>query len=237
MKKSFCLQLFLIFTILNCSKQINNNEKLPVPVTLIPASSDTSRFERGIGPIPEYDGIRLEWIPADDDDVIGYRLFRSREKDGPYSLIAGQTELAQPDSFYIDGPLELDVRYYYYMTAVDYRGNSSYPSDTLNYMLIEKAIHLTPQGSTTETRPVFSWEPVVIEQAYVIRLRDFSNNIIWIYKMQSTYSNREYLAFNIDGSAADDSLTPGRQVQWRVDVISARDHCGSKSPWVTLVIQ
>lgn len=204
---------------------------------MIPAVSDTSRVERGIGAIPEYDGIRLEWIPSEDDEVTGYRLFGSRNKDGPYNLIAGQTVLARTDSFYVDGPLPLNVRYYYYMTAVDYRGNSSFPSDTLNYMLIEKAIHLTPQGVITNTRPVFSWEPVVIEQAYVVRLRDFSENIIWIYRMQSTYINREYLAFNVDGSASVDSLAPGRQVQWRVDVVSAREYCGSKSPWVTLIIE
>lgn len=230
---SFFLLFGVIFTIFHCTKGVNTIERRPPPVILVPSVPDTCRVERGMDAVPEEDAIRVEWIPSSDELVDTYEVYRAIEEKGSYNVIA-----AVSDSFFIDRSVSLNSRYFYYVLAVSDEGVKSEPSDTLNYMLIEKAKNLLPKSSATSCRPVFSWEDPNGEYAYIVRLVDVaSQKYVWLSVVPSTYSARESVAFNEDQSATVDSLSSGSYYTWRVDVVSSKDHCGSESQWVTFRVQ
>lgn len=238
----FFLLFGLIFTIFNCTKQVNTVDRQPSSVFLIPGVDDTCRVERGIDAVPEGNVIRIEWIPSSEEEVTGYEIYRGvDDKTGPYNLIAGLTVLTVTDSFFVDGPVSLNKRYYYYILAVTYDDDKSAPSDTLDYQLIQKAANLLPRGETNDSRPDFSWEdPNSPPKAYyVVRLVEVaSGDIIWISLVPSSYNpNRETVLFNGDGTATADSLFSSIDYQWRVDIRGSEDHSGSESNWVALRLQ
>ena len=231
----FFLLFGLIFTIFNCTKQTSEVDVKPTVVVLIPSVSDTCRVERGIDAVPESDAIRIEWIPSEDEEVAGYEIYRSIEqRSGPYDVIAGPRVLTASDSFFVDDLLQLDKRHYYYILASTFDGDKSAPSDTLDYMLIQKAIDLLPDAEVFNAKPEFSWVDPNREDAYIIRLMDVAADAyVWISSpIQSTYDPREYVTFNVDSSSSVDSLVTGAEYIWRVDVVSSKAHCGSESEWV-----
>jgi len=234
---SFFLLFGLIFTIFNCTKRATTGGIRPSPVVLIPGTADTCFAEKGLDAVPERDAIRIEWIPSSEDAVTGYELYRSSEKEGPYSLIA---RLVITDSFFVDLGVSLYQRYYYYIEAVTDEGLKSDPSDTLDYKLIKKATGLDPVGKASNPRPVFSWEnpDPYAAPCYIIRLIEAaSGRYIWLHVVPSHYNKRESVDFNIDGSAVLDSLAKGVDYQWRVDIRGPEEHCGSESNWVAFRVQ
>ena len=235
---SFFLLFGLIFTIFNCTKRATTGGIKPSPVVLIPGTADTCFAKKGLGPVPDRDAIRVEWIPSSEDEVTGYELYRSPNKEGPYSLIA---RLVVTDSFFVDPGVSLYQRYYYYIEAVTDEGLKSDPSDTLDYRLIEKATGLDPVGEISNPRPMFSWKNPDRHAApcYIIRLVEVaSRKYIWLHVVPSSYSGeRESVLFNRDGSAVLDSLARGVSYQWRVDIRGSEDNCGSESNWVTFKVQ
>jgi hypothetical protein len=233
----FSLLFGLIFTIFHCTEEITVESFQPSPVVLIPGVADTCRVEKGMDAIPEADAIRLEWIPSSEEEVSGYAIYRGDEEGNSYNLVTVQSV---PDSSFEDESVSLDTRYHYYVRAVTDEGTTSVPSDTLNYMLIEKAIRLMPMGTTDSPRPDFSWEdPNTPPKAYyVVRLVEVaSGHIVWISMVPSSYSNRETAPFNADGTASTDSLVTGVAYQWRVDVVGSEDCSGSESSWVTFTVE
>lgn len=231
----FFLLFGLIFTIFNCTKQTNEVAVKPTAVVLIPSVSDTCRVERGIDAVPESDAIRIEWIPSPEDEVAGYEIYRSIEQRiGPYDMIAGPRVLTESDSFFVDDLLQVDKRHYYYILASTHDGDKSAPSDTLDYMLIQKAIDLTPRVEVVNTKPDFSWKDPNTEYSYIIRLMDVAaDEYVWISSpILSTYNPTEIVPFNVDSSSTVDSLVTGVEYIWRVDVVSSKAHCGSESEWV-----
>lgn len=240
-KRNYFFLLFgLIFTIFNCNKQTNEVDIQPTAVVLIPWVSDTCRVERGIDAVPESDAIRIEWIPSPEEEVAGYEIYRSIEQRiGPYDLIAGSRVLTASDSFFVDGSVQVDKRHYYYILAVTYEGVQSAPSDTLDYMLIQKAIDILPDAEVFDTKPEFSWRDPNGEASYIIRLMDVAaDEYVWISsRIQSTYSDRETVPYNVDSTATLDSLLLGIEYIWRVDVVSSKTHCGSESEWVSFTVR
>jgi len=233
----FPLLFGLIFTIFNCTEEINTGGIQPSSVTLVPGVADTCRVESGIDAIPEADAIRLEWIPSAEEEVTDYAIYRSDDEGGPYNLIA---IASVPDSVFEDSAVSLDTRYYYYVRAMGGEGMMSESSDTLDYMLIEKAVRLIPGGETNDSRPHLSWEdPNSPPKAYyVIRVVEVaSGDIIWISLVPSSYSDRETVLFNGDGTATTDSLISSIDYQWRVDIIGSEDNSGSESNWNTITVK
>jgi len=235
---SFFLLFGLIFTIFNCTKRATTGGIKPSPVVLIPGVADTCFAKKGLDTVPDRDAIRVEWIPSSEDEVTGYELYRSSEKGGAYSLIA---RLVVTDSFFVDVGVSLYQRYYYYIEAVTDEGLKSDPSDTLDYKLIKKATGLDPNPTgEADSRPVFSWEnpDPYAAPCYIIRLVEVaSGKYIWLHVVPSSYSERESVLFNVNGSAVLDSLVRGVYYQWRVDIRGPEDHCGSESNWVTFRVQ
>ena len=234
---SFFLLLGLIFTIFNCTKRASTGCIKPSPVVLIPGTADTCFAEKGLDAVPEWDAIRIEWIPSTENEVTGYELYRSSKKKGLYTLVA---RLVVSDSFFVDFGVSLYQRYYYYIVAVTDEGLKSDPSDTLDYELIKKATGLDPVGKISNSIPIFSWEnpDPYAAPCYIIRLVEVaSSKYIWFHVVPSHYSKRESVVFNVDGSAVVDSLAKGVDYQWRVDIRGPEDHCGSESNWVTFSVE
>jgi hypothetical protein len=231
---SFFLLLYTQFAILECSKSVDVQHPVPVPVVFIPWSPDTCRSERGIDALPEKDAIQIEWIPSEESTVQAYGIYRSTDVVRPFSMI----DLVRiPDSVYVDESVSVGVRYFYFIRAVTREGMWSDPSDTLNYKLLEKASGLMPNG-VSEAKPVFSWEDPNREAFYILRvLDDPSDSLIWISRFSSQYSgHREQIDFNADGSARVDYFQSGMRIRWRVDVESAQENCGSESRWVVFEV-
>jgi hypothetical protein len=76
---------------------------------------------------PDTDGIILSWNPSGDSLLAGYDVYRSDSLDGDY-LYAGST---LGFARYVDGGLESEESYFYYVCARDSMGNISESSDTL----------------------------------------------------------------------------------------------------------
>jgi len=206
----------------------------PDKVHLLPGLPDTSRVEGGIDAVPEGNMIRLEWLPSPEEEVVFYEIFRAHSRSEPFVLIA---KVAVPDTSYQDGDVAFYEKNYYYVTSLTDEDDRSDPSDTLEYTLVPKVIHLAPSGTILETRPVFSWDEQN-EHNYVIRLLESSSmKPVWIATVSSQYQDRVSVPFNSDGLAALDSLERGKDYQWRVDVSRPEAFIGSESEWSQFQIQ
>lgn len=233
----FFLLLGLIFAIFSCTKQVNTIKNRPLPVMLVPGVQDTSEIEKGIDAIPEGDKIRIEWKASPEIEVRDYRIYRSVEREKSYLFIS---ELSIPDTTFEDEAI-VGQRYYYYIQAVTDENIESFPSDTLDYKLIHKAVNITPKGTTIYPQPELSWKDpnIPTEAYYVIRfVKATSGEIMWISVVPSSYSgDREGVIFNSDGFASIDFLQPGIDYQWRVDIIGSESHSGSESGWLPIRLQ
>ncbi len=202
---------------------------------MIPATADTSRIEKGIDAIPEKDAIRIEWIPSSDERVTQYEIYRTIDAIGAKFVKIAM--IAEPDSFYEDSVPLVGVRYLYTVLAVNDEDLRSETSDTLNYLLLRKAINLQPTGIQSDTKPVFTWGDPNQAHEYIIRLlENASNRVIWISVVQADYGNLvQSVKYNSDQKAAYPALLSGLEYRWRVDVRGSTG--GSESNWATLRIQ
>lgn len=71
----------------------------------------------------------------------------------------------------MDADVKPEVRYFYFMTAIDQRGREGPPSDTVDYMLVPKAFNLHCTATLT---PVFRWHINTYPSQYVLKLFDLS---------------------------------------------------------------
>lgn len=73
------------------------------------------------------------FFPANpEDDVVGYKIYRSTDPDLPPSQWEPMTVEPQEETTYRDDRVESGKRYHYYITAIDRFGNVSNPSDVVN---------------------------------------------------------------------------------------------------------
>lgn len=242
LKYSFFLIFILVFLNFQCSPEGEKLGEKPSPVVMIEGVSDTSPAEKGIDAVPEGNGIQIEWIPSSDPYVIGYELFRSDKRYESYRLVADVDVLKKRDSVYVDilDASMLNTRFYYYIYAISDTEVKSDASDTLSYMLIEKAMDLSPQGNISESKPEFSWKDPNNPQkaAYVIRLKEALNDdLIWIEWVPSNYEDTQTVEYNSSGGADLDSLLTGMDYLWRVDIIGTEENSGSESQWHFIHIQ
>ncbi|MBN2280146.1 MAG: hypothetical protein JXQ65_06175 [Candidatus Marinimicrobia bacterium] len=212
-------------------------------------SQPEDSIETGIDAEPLEHRIFMEWHPVHNADLEGYKIFRAEIKDildpdekEVYSLLTKINIYHNPeyDSLYYDEDVTLHHLYRYFIRSYDYDGNMSEPSDTIEYILINKADLLYPvEGKVVSTTPEFRWRNTSITNEIVIRLEKYPvNNVVWITR----FNNPDYTEgvaekkYNFDGSAQVEELTPGQKYRWRVDCISstnidATDLEGSESVW------
>lgn len=231
--KLLFLMLLYCLLILQCTEKIDGDERIPPTPLLFAAPPDTALFERGIDAIPDFDGIQLDWYAGDITDIAGFTIYRHAAGETQYKKL---TTADSRDSSFIDlNAVQVGVRYHYFMRSVSYDGVESAPSDTVNYMLLSKALHLFNSLSRT---PTFQWQVSDYPDQYVLKLFDLlSNEKVWFAVVRSDYTNQdEEVAFNFDGKALD-SLSTGRSYRWRVDIIGAASNSGSESNWKQFTVE
>lgn len=218
----FCIMVALFC---HCHKKATDSSPYVQPPRFVPAAADTVEIEAGIDAVPESDAIFLQWYK--NSQYHGFRLSRRAQDEKVFSVIA---ELSQSDSSYLD-PVTINVRYYYYLQACDEEDHWSEPSDTVNYLLLPKAIAL----NIVFTTPMeFSWKIKGINPPrFIVRLYDeASDELIWLSKVASSYQGgEEKIKYNWDGKAKLERLISGKRYRWRVDCLDNTPNTGSESNW------
>lgn len=208
-----------------CSDQSTNPAQRPAAPRFVPAVPDTAAAEAGIDAIPEEDAIFLQW--RREEALSAFHLFRNREGEKSYELIAQLT--ARDTSFY--DRVATNSRCWYYLRGVDESGALTAPSDTVDYLLLDKATDLQVAGHDTLR---FSWSIGLRRPAsYVIRLKgEELGDWIWIGTVAPGFQGtRESVRFNQDGRARQPQLQKGVRYLWRLDCVGAAPHSGSESAW------
>ena len=233
MKNYVCIIIFLSFLIIlaNCSNDVNEPRPGPNPPTLWPAFADSAMVEKGIDAVPEANWIKLDWSISDKRNTKELNLYRLEGEEKNFSLIK---TLSYKDSTWIDNSVELYHRYFYYLRAIDRKGNLGAPSDTVDYMLLNKAQQLSV---TSGVKPKFLWviiNPRELSQ-YIIKVFTMSGEKVWFATVTTDFDGTEEAIFNFDNSAKQDSLSKNEQYVWRIDIVGIDPHSGSESEYRQLI--
>jgi len=226
-----------IFAILACSKKINQSSLKPPKVKLVAAVADTSRIEQGIDAVPTLDAIRIEWYASEDERVKGYEIYRWRENIGINFVKLATT--MESDTAFEDLIPNTNTTYYYYVLAVNDEDLKSESSDTVKYMLLQKATGLRPVGEIENTKPLFTWNDANQANEYIIRVQESTTGaIVWVSVVQADYGNMtQSIRYNADQKAWPSELQTGKEYQWRIDVRGQNLSSGSESKWVGIKIR
>ncbi len=241
------LCLFLIIS--GCQNTTEGDNEPPPQVQLISKSPDSALVETGIdaqdpetGIDPSKNGIYLEWHPLQINDLRSYRVYRRAvDTTGNFSLIA---EIAQSfgstDTSFLDTNVELQIIYYYYVTAEDEDGLESDPSRLDHYTLLPKPNLVTPTGRQDfQGRFAWTFSPNYVPLNFIFRLdRVVGEEYLPLeVKLLETIGNNQPdqdWGVNQVGIAA---LTPG-VYRWRIDVRTLRDdRLGAESEWGFFVVR
>lgn len=237
-KLTIVFVITLAIIIQNCGwKEENDKPDTPVWVT---KTQPEDSVENGIDAEPLEHRIFMHWHPVFNKDLEGYKIFRCEIKDvldteaeEEWEKVAQINIYNNPeyDTLYYDEEVQLNYLYRYIIRSFDYDGNMSEPSDTIEYVLIEKATIVAPtEGQDVSVQPDFKWRNNSKTNEIVLRLEKYpSNNVIWITRFNNPSYTEDVAtkAFNFDDSALVDELTPGDQYRWRVDCISSTNVDGS----------
>ncbi len=254
MKHNFFIVLFTLF-IISCTQQGPDNSEPPdkVLVVLRQEGADTLEVERGIDAFydiaSDTNGVQLMWYDhPQKKDISYYKIFRSDDPDGlvNYRNIGSRllNQAGQADTVYLDTQdLQLNVRYYYYITAVNKKDKQSKNSDTLSYKIVEHAIGLTLNGNTTTvTEPAmnFDWRMAsgytpdwyILRVEYVVS-EDF-HPLVYVDYIKSSYLPQQTEI--LSGDWLKQKFFNG-QHRWRIDCIGPNENLsenyssGSESEW------
>lgn len=249
----FWIIIFIIF-ISACQQPTDERVFQPDPVQLVlrPAGADTLPEEPGIDAVPTDEGevnhIQVQWYRHKQiNNIEKFVIYRSSEPKGDknYNKIGEvQANVAgKVDSVYFDTQdLSINVRYYYYVTAVGKSGKESLPSDTVSYRLLEKASKLSLNGNANVVNKPdmeFIWwiESGNTPDKYILRIERFISNefhpLAFIKLIQSTYQTPQ--SFRLEGAQLKEIFTDG-DYRWRVDCVGQEDVAnqsfeGSESNW------
>lgn len=230
LRYSFFSLIFIFnFTILSCDKSVSTSGNKPSTVIFVTKTADTSVVERGIDAVPDGNRIRIEWFQNPEEEVERYNIYRSEENNDDFSLISNTIDTVYEDM------VETFTKYYYYVSAETDEGMTSEPSDTISYMLLEKATLLSPDDTVNTGEPKFIWrdtnDPFYHE--YIIRVVQVeTEQTIWssVKERESYDSDQEEIVFNADSEAAVVQLLPDILYKWRVDILGDEKK-GSESNW------
>jgi len=238
-----CALLALIGTALSgCEKSTPSDTTAPDPPVLLPTPPDSAWDETGTDAMAEADWIRVTWLSNQEDDLSGYKIYRSSPPLNLDTLLAVQTVgSAEADTLFDDTSLSLGVRYTYMVTAFDLSGNESGASEEVNYMLIPKLDAenlISPRGTVSDRRPVFTWTSTGESVENYLRVYDSDQDrTVWVSEGQNSFSSPHELIYNADGTAADSLLLPRHEYWWRVDRTGSELRSGSESNWVSFTIE
>jgi hypothetical protein len=238
--------------LVGCGENLSPTDTTPPSrPDLIPRTNETEFIEQGIDADPgtgeQSYWIRIEWEWNTESDLFGYYVYRMDERDS-LGIFAKIVDLRvgvnlirdrDPIPYYVDQDLVLvpdqitgeSHGFYYYIRAYDTSDNSSAPSDTAYYRLMQKPTALTTIGSVA-TNFSLSWTYYSQEAWDYFFIRIYPTTApqtrVWSYRanlLGGPYS----VIFNTDGTAntdffrtGTDSLLAGNYT-WSVDVVNDFD--------------
>jgi len=239
----------VIVLFIGCGESIEDPDAPSAPIW-VSKSDPTDPIAHGIRPYNDGNGILLEWHPNLEDDISGYKLYKTEANiDNKYIMAVdiNAFSLSGADTFFVDDSVKFNVHYYYYLKTYDQAGNKSNPSDTIQYSIISKVEPLNPSGNLSTQPTVFEWyDYSSASSEYVIYLESFSpRNVIWISRFANpNYTDHSHSKpFNFDSSAESDTLIAGLTYRWCiraiafVDPYTNIDISGSISNWAYFTIQ
>lgn len=260
MRKLIAHCVLLVFLLnMACSNPGGDERPLPDKVRMVlrAPGADTTDAEAGIDavPVPEdsINNIQLMWYQnPKSTDLSYYRIYRSEDELGEknYDLLVSKAlrQPGIPDTIFIDAQdLKQNVRYYYYVTAVDKDGRESENSDTLSYRLLETASNLSLNGNSTEiTTPEmrFEWwmNSGATPDLYILRVEAFISEdfhpIRYVKVINSTYNTPQ--SYTLSGEYLKE-LFPNGKYRWRIDCVGVENvadqyFSGSESDWYIFTV-
>lgn len=230
--------LSAVLVLWNCDDSTSSDNPVPGRVILVAKSAEDDSVETGID--AEYvraagkNGIFLQWYEVDDNDLAAYRIYRSAVDTSTAFMLVAQVgkSMGKIDTFYIDSSVEVGIRYYYRVSAMDEEGQEGPRSRAANYKLYEMcSLDAPPPFDGT-----FQWRwPTIQPNSFVFRLRRTSGILsdILIETFLNNYSqNQEWSLEDLELG----TLAPG-EYQWRIDIIGTEPNHGSETDWLSFVVQ
>ena len=209
-------------------------------------SQPDSLDEAGIGQDPNTGGIYLQWYST--SGAAGYKIFRSDSVDNKglptdFSIVGNvMSSSALSDTSLVDAiSFKTGIRYYYYLTAFTADGDQSTPSDTIDYVLLDRPSLSYPglNAKVGEKELYFSWHDNTGGGYTVIRVMDVSvvpASCIWACRRFQIFDTSPRKSFNFDGSAVG-QLVAGHSYRWRVDRFNPGANEGARSIWQVFKLQ
>ena len=243
----------LIIILFLCIQNCDWFDEVKVPDTplWVKKSLPVDSIENGIDAEPLENSIFMHWHPVRNKNLEGYKIYRSEIKDPLDDSIKEEFKVItkiniyhnpEYDTVFVDEDVKLNYFYRYIIRSFNYDGVLSEPSDTIEYSLIPKASLVSPrEGMVNPVRPEFKWRNGTRVNQLVLRLESFpSRKIIWLCKFQNNNYTNEITTLRYNNvrnyPATLNSLVPGQQYRWRIDLIAftngwGADVEGSESLW------
>lgn len=251
MKRFLLLGMVLIISACSDPQSVKPTPPDAVQLVLRVAGADSLEIEKGIDAAPNpgeaLNAIQLMWYePSSTANLKQYKIYRSEHESGTINFdLHTVKEIGQQgavDTIFIDTQdLIQNVRYYYYVTAVDKNDQESATSDTVSYELLAKPNQLSLNGNSSEiTQPVmdFSWWSLETDFFY-LRIEEYINEdfhpLVYFAKIQSTYDDG-WQNYHLEGDWLKTLFYTNGHFRWRIDTVGDEDiqqhsYSGSESDW------
>ena len=252
------LSILLIVCLYPACTELEDAVKPRTPL-MVPQENWMTLTEKGIGPIGDFNALRIQWFRSRDADLSSYFIYRavdtSRMEDAlefsvldTHFLYTFNPNIA--DTEYVDYRTFLGEMQYYFIRARDDAGNLSPPSDTVRYRLALKPYLIHPDGREETVLPVaFEWKYSAdfryAVDYFIIQVENVSRNqLIWTRGVSRTAydGSSQILPYNDDGNALEPNLSSRSTYRWRVHAAGVADaegisSEGALSQWIEFKIK
>jgi hypothetical protein len=230
-----------------CNDNTGINSQVPSRVKMVMRSQDTASVELGIDAVPESDGIQVQWQKLYHPSLRYYHLWRKGEYDLTFTrikVIDPERSSQGGDTTYIDMDINFDppTYYFYFVAAANKEGNEGTPSDTVKYMLLDKAILISPDQGVIDSNFIFKWEFNTEHhpepQEYILRIEEaFTKKMIYSHVFWNENLLPGVFTLNLSDKEPDFAIPEGNY-RWRIDCIGEdAESSGSESEWLHFMIE
>lgn len=143
-------------------------------------------------PIENRKSIILSWLPPDAGDLSYYKIYRGTQQD----FIVNSSSLLDSTLIgtYFDVATEINKRYYYKVSAIDFGKKESLPSASNSDLILSSPTLISPSNFSKFTSPYkFQWNVVDSAKAYKVFLGNSPfSDVFWesqkIEKNETNYT-------------------------------------------------
>lgn len=246
-KSGFLKIIFISAMILSGCPDVKEDPIHPEKPKWVPKSLPEAMVETGIdADNTGKERIVLMWSQNQDEDLAGYEIYRadtSAENTFRKIRYVDILEFLETDTLYYDDSVRNYTDYFYVIKAKDNSENSSPPSDTISYRLINHPDCISPVDSTYTDNFTFRWmdhaSNFEFSTEYVIRIEDVeTGKTVWTARFTNIwygFENEEPISMDffycnetgpdnlLSCNSASDSLLPGL-CRWKIKAISEIDN-------------